>query len=74
MNKLAFRKVPSYLFIYLFTYLLTYLFPHWGMFFHCFLVREEWIERNINAREKHHSVASHTHLDWGLNPKPKRVP
>ena len=30
-------------------------------------------DRNIDAREKHRSVASHTHRDRGLNPQPRRI-
>ena len=31
-------------------------------------------ERNIDVREKHQSVASHTCPDLGLNPQPRLVP
>ena len=30
--------------------------------------------RNIDVREKHQLVASHTLPDWGLNPQPRHVP
>ena len=36
--------------------------------------REEEKEGNINMREKHQSVASCIHPDWGLNPHPRPVP
>ena len=32
----------------------------------------EW-ERNIDVREKHQSVASCLHPDWGQNLQPRRV-
>ena len=35
--------------------------------------RERERERNTEVREKHGTVASHTHPDWGLNPQPKYV-
>ena len=31
--------------------------------------RERERERNIDVREKHQSVASRTHPNWGLNPQ-----
>ena len=31
-------------------------------------------KRNIEAREKHQLVASHTRPDWGLSPQPRLVP
>ena len=36
--------------------------------------REKEKERNIDVREKHRSVASHTHPDQGPNAQPRRVP
>ena len=47
--------------------------PHQGYVFIAFRERERERETNINAREKHRSVASHTHLDWGLNMEPRYV-
>ena len=38
------------------------------------LEREDGRERNIDARKKHRSVASHRRLGRGLNPKPRDVP
>ena len=47
-----------------FFFLLLLLFnPHQRTFFHCFLEREGGGERNIDVREKHRLVASHTHSD-----------
>ena len=59
------------LFIYLF--ILT-----WGFFFLLILEKEEgWgreRERNINMREKHQSVASHSHPNWWSNLQPMYLP
>ena len=35
--------------------------------------RDEGGETEKPMREKHQWVASCTHLDWGLNPKPRHV-
>ena len=36
--------------------------------------REKETERNINVREKHQLVATHTCPNQGLNPQPRHVP
>ena len=36
--------------------------------------REREMERNIDVREKHQSLASCMCSDWGPNPQPKHVP
>ena len=53
-------------FIYLFIYFKDFIFWERG--------REGEIERNINAREKHQSAASHRCPDRGLDLQPRRVP
>ena len=53
-----------------------FFFPHWRTFIDFReRGREEEREReNIDVREKHRSVASHTRPDWGSNPQPRHVP
>ena len=36
--------------------------------------RDREMERNIDVREKHQSLASCMCSDWGPNPQPKHVP
>ena len=56
----------------------TQFFIHLLKDFYLFLEKGEGKkkerERNIDVREKHWSVASHTHPDWRLNLQPRPVP
>ena len=52
----------------------TYFILTQGHFFSLLLKTKGERERDINAREKHRSVASHLHPDQGSNPQHRHVP
>ena len=71
------------MYCYQFYFIYYYFYPHLRTFLIVFRKRkrERKGERNIDAKEKHWLVASHTHLDWGshvpdwgLNPQLRYVP